>query len=397
MPLEFSKVAAQIENMVAKVGLEGEERRGRLARALKLFAEADADALIAKIASCNAPWPVAGIAHGFNQQYNPPNCPQEFTVLATDGSHIEVDRHNSVRCYLINIGSVAIHYGTEPDAQIASEARVYFGDDLALTDPVSGRVELIEGTLLGVKRSIAECSALADVVSEQPPGRATLAMIDGSLVLWGLSPKDYESFIRKELLDKDYLSAFDRMQKRSIDSPSALCAYTSFPRNSEFVNALRVYVCGCDPVECERCRQEKRKRECDDIEGIADGVLFDALLDVGQRSAVFSSGSKYVQKYYGEHKICFFYLKAGDEIARVEIPQWVADHDDLINMVHSLALDQCRRGLGYPVVLIEAHEKAVVTAADRETFRLLVERAMAEAGINIQMSGKSRSKRTRWV
>ena len=38
MPLEFSKVAAQIENMVAKVGLEGEERRGRLARALKLFA-----------------------------------------------------------------------------------------------------------------------------------------------------------------------------------------------------------------------------------------------------------------------------------------------------------------------------------------------------------------------
>ena len=397
MPLEFSKVAAQIENMVAKVGLEGEERRGRLARALKLFAEADADALIAKIASCNTPWPVAGIAHGFNQQYNPPNCPQEFTVLATDGSHIEVDRHNSVRCYLINIGSVAIHYGKEPDAQIASEAHVYFGDDLALTDPVSGRVELIEGTLLGVKRSIAECSALADVVSEQPPGRATLAMIDGSLVLWGLSPKDYEGFIREELLDKDYLSAFDRMHKRSIDSPSALCAYTSFPRNSEFVNALRVYVCGCDPVECERCRQEKRKRECDDIEGIADGVLFDALLDVGQRSAVFSSGSKYVQKYYGEHKIGFFYLKAGDEIARVEIPQWVADHDDLINMVHSLALDQCRRGLGYPVVLIEAHEKAVVTAADRETFRLLVERAMAEAGINIQMSGKSRSKRTRWV
>jgi GNAT superfamily N-acetyltransferase len=222
-------------------------------------------------------------------------------------------------------------------------------------------------------------------------------MIDGSLVLWGLSPKDYEGFIRKELLDKDYLSAFDRMQKRSIDSPSALCAYTSFPRNSEFVNALRVYVCGCDPVECERCRQEKRKRECDDIEGIADGVLFDALLDVGQRSAVFSSGSKYVQKYYGEHNICFFYLKAGDEIARVEIPQWVAERDDLINMVHSLALDQCRRGLGYPVALMEAHEKAVVTASDREAFRLLVERAMAEAGINIQMSGKSRSKRTRWV
>jgi hypothetical protein len=48
-------------------------------------------------------------------------------------------------------------------------------------------------------------------------------------------------------------------------------------------------------------------------------------------------------------------------------------------------------------VLIEAHEKAVVTAADRETFRLLVERAMMEKGMDVQVSGKSRSKRTRWV
>jgi hypothetical protein len=397
MPLEFSKVAAQIEDMVAKVGLEGEERRGRLVRAFKLFAEADADALITKIASSDTPWPVAGITRGFNRQYDPPLCPQEFTVLATDGSNIEVDRHNSVRCYLINIGSVAILYGAEPDAQLSSEAAIFFGDDLALTDPVSGRAELIEGPLLGVKRSIAECAALADAVAKQPSARSTLAMVDGSLVLWGLSPKDYEGFMREELLDKGYLSAFDRMQRRSIDSPFALCAYTSFPRNSEFVNALRVYICGCDSVDCERCRQEKRERECDDIDGITDGVLFGALLGAGQRSAVFSSGSKYVQKYYGEHKICFFYLKAGDEIARVEVPQWVADRDDLINMVHALALDQCRRGLGYPVALIEAHEKAVVTAADRETFRLLVERAMAEAGMDVQVSGKSRSKRTRWV
>ena len=258
MPLEFSKVAAQIEDMVAKAGLEGEERRGRLARALKLFADSDADELIARIASSNTSWPVAGIARGFNKRYNSPNCPQEFTVLATDGSHIEVDRHSSVRYYLINIGSVAIRYGPEPDAQIAGEAQVYFGDDLALTDPVSGRVELVEGTLLGVKRGIAECAALADIVAKQPSGRATLAMIDGSLVLWGLSPKDYESFIREELLDKDYIGALDRMRKCSDNNPFALCAYTSFPRNSEVVNALRVHVCGCETADCERCRRSGR-------------------------------------------------------------------------------------------------------------------------------------------
>ena len=397
MPLEFSNVAAQIENMVAKVGLEGEERRGRLARALKLFAEADADVLISKIASSNTPWPVAGVAHGFNKQHDLPSCPEEFTVIATDGSHIEVDRHNSVRCYLINIGSVVINYGVRPDARIASEPRIYFGDDLALTDPVSGRVELIEGAILGVKRSIAECAALAEVVAQQPVDRATLAMMDGSLVLWGLSPRDYEGFIREELLDKEYLSAFDSMKHRSADSRFALCACTSFPRNADFVNALRVYVCGCDPADCERCRAEGRRRECEDLDGVADIALFDAVLDVGQRSALFLNGSKYVQKYYREHQVCFFYLKVDEEMLRVEVPQWVSERDDLVDIVHSLVLDQCRRGVGYPVALMEAHEKAVVTAADREAFRHLVEQAMVERGINMQTSGKSRSKRTRWV
>ena len=397
MPLEFSKVAAQIEGMVAKVGLEGEERRGRLAQALKLFDEADADALIAKIASCKTPWPVAGIAHGFNRQYNPVPCPQEFTVLATDGSHIDVDRHHSVRCYLINIGTVAIQYGAQPDAQLSSEATIFFGDDLVMTDEAKGRTKLIEGTLLGIKRSIAECAALADAVAKQPSARTTLGMVDGSLMLWGLSPEDYEGFVREELLDKEYLSAFDSMKQRSIDSSFALCACTSFPRNVDFVNALRVYVCGCDPVDCERCRAEGRKRECDEIDGITDIAIFDTVLDTGQRSAVFLSGSKYVQRYYREHQICFFYLKVDGEIARVEVPKWIAERDALVGLVHSLVLDQCRRGLGYPVALMEAHEKAVVTAADRETFRLLVEQAMAEKGMDVQMSGKSRSKRTRWV
>jgi len=397
MPLEFSKVAAQIENMVAKAGQEGEERRGHLRRAVKLFAEVDAGIFTSKIASCNTPWPVAGLTNGFNKQYDPSPCPGEFTVIATDGSHIEVDRHSSVRCYLINIGSVVIRYGANPDAHIDSEARVYFGNDLMLTNPVSGKGELIEGALLGAKRSIEECSTLADVISKQPPGRITLAMIDGSLVLWGLSPQDYEGFIREELLDRNYLFAFDHMKKRSAIDPIALCAYTSFPRNSEVMNALRVCVCGCEPVDCERCRQLKRDRECDDMEGITDGALFDALLGAGQRSAVFQSGSYYVKKYYGEHKISFFYMKSGDEIARIEIPQWVAGRSDLIDMVHTLVLDQCRRGLGYPVALMEAHEKAVVTVSDREAFRLLVERALFERGVDLQVSGKSRSKRGRWV
>ena len=86
-----------------------------------------------------------------------------------------------------------------------------------------------------------------------------------------------------------------------------------------------------------------------------------------------------------------------NEIARVEIPQWVATDESLLNLTHSLVLDQCQRGQGYPVALSEAHEQAVVTAADRENFWRLVESSLVEEHLPSLGSAKNQSKRTRWV
>ena len=103
-------------------------------------------------------------------------------------------------------------------------------------------------------------------------------------------------------------------------------------------------------------------------------------------------------KHYGRHNIYFFYLKVDDdEMARVEIPQWVAEDESLLNLTHSLVLDQCKRGQGYPVSLSEAHEQAVVTTADRENFWQLVESSLVEERLPSPSSAKSRSKRTRWI
>ncbi len=112
---------------------------------------------------------------------------------------------------------------------------------------------------------------------------------------------------------------------------------------------------------------------------------------------MFTSHSSIVSKRYGEHWVYFFYLRVDDEIARVEIPQWVARDDKLLNLAHSLVLDQCRRGHGYPVALSEAHEQAVVTGADRENFWQLVESSLVEEHLPTPTSAKSQSKRTRWV
>ena len=124
--------------------------------------------------------------------------------------------------------------------------------------------------------------------------------------------------------------------------------------------------------------------------------MFLNILKPGERSDLFISASK-IQRYYGVHEVHFFYIRVNDEIARVEIPGWVANNKDLLDITHSLILDQCQKGQGYPVVLSESHEKAVITGVDRENFWQIVESALVDEHLSSNGSAKDRSKRTRWL
>ena len=97
------------------------------------------------------------------------------------------------------------------------------------------------------------------------------------------------------------------------------------------------------------------------------------------------------------NKIHYFYLNTGEEIARVEIPKWVVEREDLLRLTPTLILNQCKLGHGYPVSLIEAHEQAVVTSSDRNHFAQMVEAALDEHGMSTYTSEKNLSKRLRWV
>jgi len=253
----------------------------------------------------------------------------------------------------------------------------------------------VEGTLLGVKRSVDECRRLAELATELPVGSSTLALLDGSLILWGLAA--YPEFVTESLLDNGFLTCLNQVKKLNKDRKLAIASYISFPRSTDVVNALRVALCPYDPPDCDRYCAAGEKRDCDAVAGVQDRELFSGLLGLGERSALFISQSSVIRKHYGEHWIYFFYLRVDDEIARVEIPQWVARDENLLKLTHSLVLDQCQRGQGYPVALSEAHEQAVVTMADRENFWQLVESSLVEEKLPTPTSGKSQSKRTRWV
>ena len=401
MSLDLTKVAEQVGSMVARLKAGGEERQERLQNALAVLQDKslDLERLSKKIEASRTTWLVAGLVDGLSPHYKAPPLPPEFSVLATDGSNIDVDRHKSTRCYLINIGSVVLRYGAKPEALLDSFPSLYFGDEDLVIAPggAKGREQVIEGALLGIKRGVDECRELARLAAELPDNSPALALLDGSLILWGLSGKVYPDFVIEALLNKGFLRCLDEMRKLNKDRRLALASYISFPRSTDVVNALRVALCPHDIIDTDRLCKECTSRDCDKVDGVRDRDLFYDILAPGERSALFTSQSSIVEKHYGGHWVYFFYVRVDDEIARVEIPQWAAWDENLLELTHALVLDQCRRGQGYPVALSEAHEQAVVTGVDRENFWQLVESLMVDEKMPSPTSAKSFSKKARWV
>ncbi len=105
-----------------------------------------------------------------------------------DGSHIDVDRHLSLRCHLINLGGCAITYGKDFACQLFSEPSLAVEDeDLYLRPPDGASGEtLIAGPMLGALRTVREVERLADAVESLPSDRPVLALLDGTLAFWDL-------------------------------------------------------------------------------------------------------------------------------------------------------------------------------------------------------------------
>ena len=379
------------------------EREAHLSLALDTLSSAQADVIEEKRRLSRTTFLVAGLRGSLGGRHPSPAPPRDYAALAVDGSHIDVDRHMAARCYLINLGTVHIRYGERPMAELGSQPRLYTQDeDMYLRDPG-------QRPHAGAGRRPAGCAALRG--GAQGPGRAcgavflqntpTLALIDGSLILWALAGQTYQEFVRKALIDEMFLPAMDRLQELASDRPLALAAYVSLPRSADVVNALRLDDRLC-PYEAANCDMHcgslpSGRRPCDAVAGVMDRDVFGALLDDGERSDVNLTTSSIVERSYGDHAVHFFYLNAGAEIARVEIPEWVADSPELLSLVHAGIVDQCRKGHGYPVAISEAHEQAVVTAGDREEFRVMVETALGAHRLPVYTSLKDRSKRLKWL
>lgn len=295
----------------------------------------------------------------------------EYGVCAVDGSQIYPDRHQGVRCYLINIGSVTIKYGAEKNVSLHSTPYLFTSEDddePVMPDTVNCRRDEYEFA-----------QAVTNSLDfQQKYGKSRFVLLfDGSLIFWHLESKD-QAF--KQQFLQSYFSSLMTLFHAQVVTAS----YISLPKNREVSHLLRLALCGYNTQECEALVQ---------LDHVIDTTIMRLLLKPYSRSAIFKHTGSIADMYPDELKPHFFYLHVGNEIARIEIPAWIAQEQELVNALSAVILNQCSKGNGYPVVLAEAHEQAVIKGPDRDFFYHIIAKIGVIKKQRIIVSQKSLKKR----
>lgn len=395
--LDFSQVVTQIENFSVERASGRERLLSALAEAGRRLRDAAPgwEETQLRLLGSKTSWLVANWKEIPDGVFAAAERPSEYVAFASDGSQIVSDRHDIALCYLLNVSRIVLRYGDEARAELSSAAFLSPPEE-DMEQEAMGELTAIAGKRLGIRRQLAEFDALAQMAAGHDDAVPAVGLFDGSLILWTLE-NEPDAF-RTEALEAMHRH-FDAVQAGGVP----LVGYISRPASRDVVNSLRVAHCPHPDANCDRrCPNRSRPRphfvapDCAGTEGVRDADLFAEILCEGQRSAVFGSTSSILDAYK-QHRICFFYLHVGTEIARCEIPQWVADDPALLAGAHALCLDQARKGFGYPVALAEAHEQAIVRNTEKDAFFQLLERLMIASGQQAAQTQKNVSKRARRI
>lgn len=319
-----------------------------------------------------------------------PVRPAAYTAMATDGAEIDPDRHGgSGEFYLINVGQVRIPYGQpERDVELSSVSTLgYTDDDLYIVDPRDPRRQVpMRDRHLDALRTVAEVRALADLAEAEALSAPAVALVDGTLLFSVLEERPRD-FLRSRFYS-DFVSQLERLRRARV----CVAAYASRSRGIDLVHLFRA-VCGSTPLVCEICTGA---HACA-LRGLNDAHLIGRGLDRWDRTGLFRVRSNVHDPYYGIHRVYFFLLATGDEVARVEIPEWVARDQEMLNLLHAVLVDQCAKGFGYPAVLARADDRAVISLGDRSVLDTLVQQELARRGVVARPSAKLSRKQVRTV
>lgn len=394
MALDFQQVREQVQQL-GEQAPQHEQRLAELrqqARDLLDSHAEDLEALIQKVSlvvssydpslRCALP-----VAEPLTTHRSLPELTQSLTILAADGSQIAPDRHAEVEYCLINVGAVQMRSGTADPAVTRVVSRLFYAEDLETPAGV------ITDATLALRRDLYERGLLAELASHAEPPVVTFT--DGPMELWGAYNREGEeaSEFQKSLNDyKNVLTGLNELQVITagyIDKPSA----------NLVVRLLEVIL-----IPEDRLPEIRKLRP---LHGVRDLSLFRELLEPGERSAIFALQSQMAKSYPGPLALHFFYLNVGrpghPALARVEIPAWVAQDNQMLDTLQAALVQQCRvmGNRPYPYLLHRAHETAVVTLDERDQVTQMIVMELRRRGVPVgeasnKQSAKDLSGRTRY-
>lgn len=371
--LDRSKVMRELRDISDKLFIDISESREK---AQKIWDSISHDPLfLPKVCAIQdtAPWLVPTWAGNLADIHAIEKKIEQYRVLSIDGSQIYPDRHQGTSCFLINIGTVVLSYGLPGKAVYFDSVPFVYAQDgeeshESSTELVNCRRQEFEFEF-GLKMS----RQLKETNQDEAP---LLFMFDGSLIFWHLESKDAQ--LKDQYLSKYLLSLHQLYQQKVL-----IAGYISLPKNKELVNLLKLQDCNFN------VSGEFNK----DLDLLVDTNIGHFFLEPFTRSTIFKNNASICAHYPDHLHPHFFYLHVGSEIARIEIPAWIAKDEEKVTFIAQIMIDQVQKGRGYPVAIAEAHEQAVVKGPDREFFYQLINKIGFERNQRLSMSQKSIKKR----
>lgn len=391
MTLELHEVAAQVKAMGQSIADQGPKRDeiGRIARELLKQFSTEFDALndriqrAGRVQQLRFDWVgAAPTDEPLDATFPLPTCPEQFTIIASDGSQILPNRHAITLYYLINVGSLVYRHGSgeKPETHNPTPQLYYTPEDV-----LDQQGRLISPGEVNVKRDLAELRVLADLAGQavaRTPAEPVITLIDGQLSLRVIDLP----FNRQSECQEEYIEMLQKLHQIG----AVVAGYIDRPR-STFVLAL-MHLASLEPetINEENLRQSP-------FVHLTDLDLFN-FLGPGERSAIFVVKGKNYQIYdQNGQGLHFFYLNvssnpADPHLARVEIPAWLAADTVAVDVLHAAIVDQARITGGYPYVLTRADELAVISGEEHEALEMMLAVEMRRLGLSPQISLKQFNK-----
>ena len=299
----------------------------------------------------------------------------DYTAIAADGSEVPINEDFFFPYYIINIGFIALKYGKDHFFFADSNAKIYFEEN-ELYEKVGNKSFLVRGELLSSKMLLEESKKLEELLKDfytvEVP---VLALFDGTLIQWEIKETS-------ETYKNNFVKNFQRMILKALQLKAPLAGYISGTHSRDVMEMIRIFL-------------EMKGEDFDKklLSIIKDADIFKIILRKGERSAIFRSNAPILNLY--KAPIYFFFLNVGSEVVRIEIPEFIAFDNDLLEKTCALILSQSNKGEGYPVVLKEAHEQAVIKSSERVFIEELFIDFLRKKGIIFNQNYKFLSKKIR--